>query len=270
MNTESIQKSAAATDTSSANKLGSRVGSLVTSALSSSLMGGSASASAGASAAGAAASMAAQSLLKAYSNKSQNSAAGVSGAGAITGSSTVTSKYADITSSTDNRSPELYRAVLDSLDVEDNPRYAVNKTTGSTYCNVYMLDATEAMGAAIPRYTDKDTGVPSNSSNDNAIAMNANRISDWLNKYGEQYGWYEVTAEQAQALANRGSPAVTTWRNNSGGHGHVQVVSPSESGTYDPEKGVAIAQAGTRLRNYTYITNIYSSRMKEVQYFAHR
>ena len=143
--------------------------------------------------------------------------------------------------------------MIDQFDVENNPRYAVNqKGTGDTYCNVFLLDVTSAMGAAIPR------------------GMNANGISDWLNEYGPQYGWYEVSAQQAQALANQGCPAVTVWKNQEGGHGHVQVVSPSEDGAYDPSRGVAIAQAGRILSNYTYIRKIYSSRMDEVQYFAHK
>ena len=225
--------------------------------------------------------VAAQSLYKAYQNKEQGITAAVSTpsgqstdtAEAVQGASAAQKQInaAALTSNVSNRNPALYRAVLDGLDVENNPRYAVNqKGTGDTYCNVYMLDATKAMGAAIPRYTDRTTGAPSTSGADNAIAMNANRISDWLNNYGPQYGWYEVTAEQAQALANRGCPAVTTWKNLEGGHGHVQMVSPSKDGTYDPERGVAVAQAGRLLRNYTYITDIYSSRMKQVQYFAHK
>jgi hypothetical protein len=99
--------------------------------------------------------------------------------------------------------------------------------------------------------------------------MSANDIYDWLGKVGEKYGWYQVTAEQAQALANQGHPVVTARRNDSG-HGHVQVVCPSEDGTYDAERGVTIAQAGRNLLNYAYITRIYgSSTLDEVVYYAH-
>jgi hypothetical protein len=128
----------------------------------------------------------------------------------------------------------------------------------------------ENMGAAIPRKVDAATGAPAESSGSGVQYLNANRMTDWLNTHGQQYGWYEVTAEQAQALANKGYPAVTVWKNNSGPHGHVQVVSPSQDGAYDPARGVAIAQAGRILSNYTYTTKIYNESLKNVQYFAHR
>ncbi|MPN42387.1 hypothetical protein SDC9_189944 [bioreactor metagenome] len=64
-------------------------------------------------------------------------------------------------------------------------------------------------------------------------------------------------------------PAVTSWK-NPGGHGHMQVVSPSENGTYDPERGAAIAQAGRHLYDYNYITAVYGQgTLGKVQYFAH-
>ena len=228
--------------------------------------------------------VAAQSLLKAYQNvaESENTTATDTSANrtaSITASSAVDSDTVagkktistDLTSVAGSRSAERYRSVIDQFDVENNSRYAVNKKgTGDTYCNVFVLDVTAAMGAGIPRSVDQDTGVPAASGAENAISMNANRISNWLNDYGSQYGWYEVTAEQAQALANQGCPAVTVWKNQEGGHGHVQVVSPSEDGVYDSSRGVAIAQAGRTLSNYTYISKIYSSSMNEVQYFAHK
>ncbi len=221
--------------------------------------------------------VAAQSLLKAYQNVAQSSQEPAPEATApneavasakAAGQKTIST---DLTSTVGNRSAAQYRAVIDRFDVENNSRYAVNqKGTGDTYCNVFLLDVTSAMGAGIPRHTNQNTGEPSTSRADGAISMNANRISDWLNTYGSQYGWHEVSAQQAQGLANQGCPAVTVWKNQKGVHGHVQVVSPSKDGLYDPSRGVAIAQAGRTLSNYTYIRKIYSSRMSEVQYFAHK
>lgn len=170
-----------------------------------------------------------------------------------------------------SRSAAAYRQVINQFDVENNKRYAVNKNgTNDTYCNIYAWDVTAAMGAEIPHYIDPDTGAPMKYPNTGgAKSMNANAMNDWLNKYGKQYGWYEVTAEEAQYYANQGMPAVTSWKNPKG-HGHMQVVSPSQDGTYNEKKGVAIAQAGRTLRNYGYITQVYGdSRLKEVQYFAH-
>ena len=175
-----------------------------------------------------------------------------------------------VTSDAASRSAALYSDVIAQFQVETNPRYAVNKDgTGDTYCNIFMWDVTRAMGAEIPHYVDADTLEarywPDVSG---AKELNANGIYDWLFKKGSDYGWKQVTAAEAQALANGGSPVVTAWKNPSG-HGHVQVVAPSRDGSYDETRGVAIAQAGRRLFSYGYITNVYSESLGEVVYFAH-
>ncbi len=170
-----------------------------------------------------------------------------------------------------NRNPSLYRQVLDQFNVESNKRYAVNKNgKNDTYCNIYLWDVTKAMGAEIPHYTNPNTGEPMHPPNNKgAISMNANRINDWLNKHGTTYGWKKVSAEEAQKYANMGMPAVTSWKNPSG-HGHVQMVAPSKNGTYDPVKGVAIAQAGRSLINDGHINQVYGSNtLKKVEYFVH-
>ena len=208
---------------------------------------------------------------KAYSD-TKNKAASPSAAETVTKAGTADpakfSRAANLISNAGNRSAQLYRAVIDQFDVENNPKY--QPRNGGTFCNLYQQDVTEAMGAAIPHCVNTKTGAPTTKDDPDMMYMNANRTSNWLNEYGEQYGWYEVSAEQAQALANQGHPAVTIWKNNSGGHGHCQIVSPSQSGGFDPQRGVAISQAGRRLMNYSYITNVYSATLPEVQYFAHK
>ncbi len=173
-------------------------------------------------------------------------------------------------SSVSRRSAANYRQVIDQFNVENNPRYAVNKKgTGDTYCNIFLWDVTSAMGAEIPHYIDAKTSMPRTYPNvSGARALNANGIYKWLMQHGKAHGWVQVSAEQAQAYANQGRPAVTAWRNPDG-HGHVQVVCPSNDGRYDPKRGVTIAQAGRRLTSYSPITKIYSTRLKDVVYFAH-
>jgi len=168
------------------------------------------------------------------------------------------------------RDPGTYREVISQFGVETSERYRVNKNgVGDTYCNIFSWDVTRAMGAEIPHYVNAATGEPAAQGDAGATELDANATNDWLNTYGRQYGWVEVSAEQAQEYANAGKPAVTSWK-NSGGHGHMQVVSPSESGTYDAERGVAIAQAGRHLYNYNYITSVYGQgTLGQVQYFAH-
>lgn len=176
-----------------------------------------------------------------------------------------------ITSGPMSRSPELYNRVIGQFEVETNGRYAVNKQgKNDTYCNIFMWDVTRAMGAEIPHYVDPETNAPMYyPDNEGARHMNANRIYDWLHAHGEKYGWVEVTAEQAQMMANEGKPVVTAKRNNSGGHGHVQVVCPSRDGLYDPKRGVTVAQAGRTLTSYIPITRIYNASLPKVKYFAH-
>ena len=176
-----------------------------------------------------------------------------------------------ITSNPSNRSAALYTSVIAQFSVETNPRYAVNKKGhGDTYCNIFMWDVTSAMGAEIPHYIDPNTGAPMTYPDvKGGRELSANGIYNWLFNHGSQYGWYQVSAEEAQALANRGQPVVTALKNNSG-HGHVQVVCPSEDGTYDPARGVTIAQAGRRLTSYKPITSIYNASLPKVVYFAHK
>jgi hypothetical protein len=176
-----------------------------------------------------------------------------------------------VVSSPGARSAAMYRHVIDQFNVENNPRYMVNKNgDNDTYCNIFLWDVTRAMNAEIPHYVDPQTlearTYPDVSG---ARELNANGIYDWLAQKGSEYGWARVSAEQAQQYANRGMPVVTAWKNETGAHGHVQVVCPSEDGRYDASRGVTIAQAGRRLTSYTPIKSIYSERLKDVVYYAH-
>lgn len=173
-----------------------------------------------------------------------------------------------ITSSAYNRNATLYRRVIDQFDVENNVRYSVKN--GSTYCNIFLWDVTRAMGAEIPHYIDPDTMearyCPDTKG---AIQTNANTICNWLSQKGSEYGWHEVSAQEAQTLANQGRPVVTAYK-NTGGSGHVQVVCPSNDGKFDPKRGVTIAQAGRHLYDYAYITDVYGSKgLSKVKYYAH-
>ena len=176
-----------------------------------------------------------------------------------------------VTSDVGARSPQLYRNVIDQFQVETNPRYAVNKKgNNDTYCNIFLWDVTKAMGAEIPHYVDPVTlEARSYPDRGGAKELNANGIYDWLGEKGRDYGWVQVAPEQAQQYANQGLPVVTAWKNGEGGHGHVQVVSPSADGAYDASRGVTIAQAGRTLTSYAPITSIYGERLKSVVYYAH-
>jgi len=176
-----------------------------------------------------------------------------------------------VTSASANRSAQLYRRVIDQFQVESNPRYAVNKKgDNDTYCNIFLWDVTRAMGAEIPHYVDAQTQEAKTYPDvSGARELNANGIYDWLGEKGADYGWVQVSAEQAQRYANQGLPAVTAWKNPDGGHGHVQVVCPSDDGGYDAARGVTIAQAGRTLTGYAPIKSVYGERLGSVVYYAH-
>gem|GEM_PF-622426 len=170
-----------------------------------------------------------------------------------------------IRSTETNRSPQLYRAVVEQFRVETTPRY--QPRDGKSYCNIFVWDVTSAMGAEIPYRTDSQTGEPWPEDTGNAISMSAARMDAWLERFGETYGWREVDAQTAQYYANQGKPAVTT----AGNIGHVQVVVPSRDGGYDPQRGVTIAQAGGHLTSYTGIARTYSAAAlsEKVRYWVH-
>ncbi|SMC34739.1 hypothetical protein [Papillibacter cinnamivorans] len=169
------------------------------------------------------------------------------------------------------RSPELLNAVLSQFQVETAERYRPHKNGSDTYCNIYVWDVTGAMGAEIPHYVDPETGAPREYPDvKGASELSANGISSWLTQYGSRYGWTEVDAKTAQEYANRGCPAVTAWKNESGGSGHVQVVCPSRDQSYAPELGVTVSQAGSSNLSYAYISSVYGAgRLSQVRYFVH-
>jgi hypothetical protein len=166
-----------------------------------------------------------------------------------------------------DRSPEALRAVIDQFSVETAERYRPRRNGSDTYCNIFVWDVTSALESEIPHYVDPATGTPraypdvSGAREQGAVAMER-----WLETTGARYGWREADAETAQRYANEGRPAVTT----SASAGHIQMVCPSLSGGYDPARGVTIAQAGSSVYNYAYITDVYGREgLKSVRYFVH-
>jgi len=170
-----------------------------------------------------------------------------------------------ITSRAGNRSRAQYSKVVNQFRVENNARY---KPGENTYCNIFVWDVTRAMNAEIPHYIDAETNEPMQYGEKGTSQTSANGIYRWLRQSGETYGWYEVSASQAQHYANQGKPVVTAKYSREGS-GHVQMVVPSQDGRYDESRGVTVAQAGRNLSSYTPITKIYGSDLSGVRYFAH-
>jgi predicted chitinase/murein DD-endopeptidase MepM/ murein hydrolase activator NlpD len=133
-----------------------------------------------------------------------------------------------------NRNADTYADVIDQFAVGSNPRH--QPRDGNTYCNIFAWDVTRAMGAEIPHWVD-GAGNPVGVGEGRELDANGGHL--WLQNNGPQHGWREVSAEEAQALANQGHPTVASWH-NPGGIGHIAVVRPGEI----TDRGPAIAQAG--------------------------
>ena len=176
-----------------------------------------------------------------------------------------------ITANAYERNPEKLRQVIDQFQVDTAQRYTPYRRGNDTYCNIFVWDVTRALGCEIPHYINPDTGAPRTYPDvKGATELGANATHDWLITHGPRYGWKEVTAQEAQAHANQGRPAVTAWKNPTGASGHVQVVCPSKDGGYDPIRGVSVAQAGRKNYNYTHLSSTFSqSQRSQVRYFVH-
>jgi putative chitinase len=157
-----------------------------------------------------------------------------------------------------NRNAGNYGQVIDQFSVNNNPRY--QPRGGNTYCNIFAWDVTRAMGAEIPHWVDGN-GNPAGVGAPGARELDANGGHRWLEQHGPRHGWREVSAQEAQALANQGHPTVASW-NNPGGIGHIAVVRPGEM----TDRGPAIAQAGASNFNNGHVRDSFGNR--PVQYFV--
>ena len=157
------------------------------------------------------------------------------------------------------RDPHRYDQVLNQFGVGSNPRY--RPRGGNTYCNIFVWDATRAMGAEIPHWVDQ-RGRPARVGAPGAWEMDANDTDRWLNNQGAAAGWRKVSASEAQRHANSGAPAVVSWR-NPGGIGHIGMVRPGAINA----RGPALAQAGSRNFNDGHVADGFGRR--RVSYWIH-
>lgn len=139
--------------------------------------------------------------------------------------------------------------VLDSLNVEGNKKYLPSGPRGNrtTWCNVFTQDALKGLGVPQKNFP---TGL-------------ANQMNDWFHKKGAANGWRKVSAAEAQQLANQGNPTVATWKNPSGGHGHIGVIRPGQLKNGSP----TMAQAGGTNFNKGTVRQGFGN--KEPQYFVY-
>ena len=114
-----------------------------------------------------------------------------------------------------------YKEIIDSFDVENNPKYQNDEYT---YCNVFAYDVSVACETPLPYGTC-------------AYMLSHLTGNNWPD-------WYSVDFLNAQQRANMGRPTIAITSS------HVAVVRPSES-EIDPDtftkRDVCITQAGRSL-----------------------
>ncbi|MBI5549324.1 MAG: hypothetical protein HY901_36020 [Deltaproteobacteria bacterium] len=99
----------------------------------------------------------------------------------------------------------LFRALL-QFDVERNRRYLRGQQGyDETYCNVFVWDATRALGCEVPHWVTNAEG--------KRVETSALGVIHWLRSFGPAQGWYRVSREDAMAGANGGWPVVACWEN---------------------------------------------------------
>ena len=177
------------------------------------------------------------------------------------------------------KNPEKYKSIIDQfsvttnvryLPIPPNPRPARAPEGRYTWCNIFGWDVSMAMGCRIyPHfYSSKkqkikgielEEGQPVNNNfklefaGKEIIETNANRQTAWFKKYGTKFGWKILSGpEEAQKYANEGRLVIASWENINkdeavggyAGSGHVIVIRPDDSKTYNPKRGPRISQAG--------------------------
>lgn len=137
---------------------------------------------------------------------------------------------APLKGSPEARSARVLEDVLRQFDVVNTERYQPDKLR--TWCNIYVWDATTALGCEIPHWYDLKTGAAQPVGK--GYEMSANRMVNWLTD--KRDGWRPCTPDDGKARAGFGFPVVLAWKNPTGASGHVAILLPD--GT--------IAQAGRK------------------------
>ena len=150
-----------------------------------------------------------------------------------------------------SRSAARLAFVVSQFLVEVSLRYQGRDVTGDgraeTFCNFFARDVCFALGVSLPE------------------AMRANEIHDWLlARATEKHapGWEVVDGHVAQRMADEGQVALASWKNPSGGPGHIAVLVPSLG-----ESGIWIAQAGRENFSRGRVERGFGT--LPVTYFAH-
>jgi hypothetical protein len=168
------------------------------------------------------------------------------------------------------------------LDVEKSLRY--KRKTATTYCNIYTYDYCYLAGVYLPRVWWKASALVQLAAGEEVTPrydetlteLNANSLYDWLDDFGEQFGWtrhFDLT--KLQKAANAGEVVVIcAQRKNLNYSGHICVIVPetqdhkAEWGGDEVKKPLQ-SQAGAK--NYRYSTRIWwtSTKYRKFGFWKH-
>lgn len=156
------------------------------------------------------------------------------------------------------RTAEGYAEALDQFDVGRHRRY--QPRGGRTFCNIYVWDATRALGAEIPHWVDIATMEPAQMGANGAGETQANALILMLR--ARRWGWRPAGGGvAAQDAANAGTPTLVGWHNLRG-IGHVAMLRPRTSG---PQ---CVAQAGKVCGDAVPLAAAFGSAAAHVEWFV--
>jgi hypothetical protein len=162
------------------------------------------------------------------------------------------------------RSANAYAAALEQFLVETSPRYQPGILNGEpsrlapSWCNLFCVDVTEAMGCGLPRKDKKGK------------YLTANELYDWLVFHGVSERWVLTEPARALQLVETGCPVVAAAPKREG-HGHMAMVRPQgviPSG-YGRMGELRVAQAGARNSVNIALAAAFGKLLPSVKLFAH-
>jgi len=165
---------------------------------------------------------------------------------------------------TSEKAAELTK-IIEWLAVKKNKRY--KRKPSATYCNIYAYDYCYLAGVYLPRVWWKSSAIAKLAVGKVVIPkygvtileLNANSLHDWLDEFGEKFGWESIfNLTEIQTSANAGEVVVIcAQRRNLNYSGHICLVVP-ETENHNAEwkngKVVKLLQSQAGSKNFRYTT----------------
>ena len=163
---------------------------------------------------------------------------------------------------------DIYK-IVDYLDVVNSARY--QPTSKTTYCNIYTYDFCYLAQAYLPRvwwmsktlmeFAKTPEGsqpvAPTHAYGKNVAELNANALYDWLDEWGDDFGWvrtYDLTDQQSKVNDGRVG-VICAKRIDLTRSGHITCVLPEANGMSARRNGVTVtaplqSQAGMKNKKF--------------------